>query len=114
MEMLSDDEDDEKHSNDENEDFDDREVRNAMRNKREFEIFIGSLPNNADERELASFFKSKRVKITNIRVLRNDKGESKCVGFGLCLDRDSVKRALSLDGEKFGSKTLRINMAAKR
>lgn len=58
-----------------------------MRNKRDFEIFIGSLPANADERELADFFKQKKVKITNLRVLRNDKGESKCVGFGLCLDK---------------------------
>ena len=69
MDMLSDDEDDEKHSVDE--DFDDREVRNAMRNKREFELFIGSLPSNADERELSEFFKKKKVKITNLRVLRS-------------------------------------------
>lgn len=44
----------------------------------------------------------------------DDKGESKCVGFGLCLDKDSVKRALSLDGDKFGSKSLRINLASKK
>lgn len=69
-----------------------------MRNKRDFEIFIGSLPANADERELADFFKQKKVKITNLRVLRNDKGESKCVGFGLCLDKESVRRAVDLDG----------------
>jgi len=27
-------------------------MRDAMRNKRDWEIFIGSLPTNADEREL--------------------------------------------------------------
>ena len=46
MEMLSDDEDNGEHSADE--DFDDRDIRNAMRNKRDFEVFIGSLPPNAD------------------------------------------------------------------
>ena len=69
MDMLSDDEDDDKHSVDE--DFDDRDVRNAMRNKRDFELFIGSLPSNADERELSEFFRKKKVKITNLRVLRS-------------------------------------------
>jgi hypothetical protein len=44
----------------------------------------------------------------------DDKGESKCVGFGLCLDRDSVRRAISLDGEKLGAKSLRINLAANK
>ena len=43
-----------------------------MRNKREFELFIGSLPTNADEKELAEFFRSKRIKITNLRILRSN------------------------------------------
>lgn len=43
----------------------------------------------------------------------DDQGESKCVAFGLCLDSESVKKALRLDGERFGTKTLRINRAAK-
>jgi RNA recognition motif-containing protein len=71
MEMLSDDEDEERRDEPDEEEFDDRDVRNAMRNKRDFEIFIGSLPTNADERELADLFKQKRVKITNIRILRS-------------------------------------------
>ena len=53
------------------EDFDDRDVRNAMRNKRDFEVFIGSLPANADERELNEYFRRKKVKITNLRILRS-------------------------------------------
>lgn len=85
-----------------------------MRNKRDWEIFIGSLPNNADESELTEYFRSKKVRITNVRILKNERGESKCVGFGLCLDDESVRRALSLDGDRFGTKTLRINRAAKR
>jgi|LakMenE01Jun11ns_1017448.scaffolds.fasta_scaffold8607746_1 hypothetical protein len=46
--MLSD--DDEDAEREPEEDFDDRDIRTAMRNKRDFEIFIGSLPTNADER----------------------------------------------------------------
>jgi len=69
MEMLSDDEDDKRSVSEE--DFDDRDVRNAMRNKREYEVFIGSLPTNADEGELAEYFRNKKVKITNIRILRS-------------------------------------------
>ena len=36
------------------------------------------------------------------------------MGFALCLDRESVRRALDLDGEKLGAKSLRINLAAKK
>ena len=43
-----------------------------MRNKREFEIFIGSLPPNADERELQEYFNNKKVKVTNIRILKSN------------------------------------------
>lgn len=42
-----------------------------MRNKQDFEIFIGSLPTNADERELMEYFRSRKVRITNLRVLRS-------------------------------------------
>ena len=62
---------------------------------------------------MGAYFRSKKIKITNIRILRNEKGDPKCVGFGLCLDDDSTRRALRLDGERFGTKTLRINRAKK-
>ena len=72
MQMLSDDEDEEKAQNgDEALDFDDREMHNAMKNKRDFQVFIGSLPPNAQERELSDFFNEKKVKITNLRILRS-------------------------------------------
>ena len=70
MEMLSDDEDEGQRSGGEDEEFDDRDFRNAMRNKKDYEVFIGSLPPNADERELSDFFRQKKVKITNIRILK--------------------------------------------
>ena len=72
MEMLSDDEDNGKGSDNEEQDFDDRDIRNAMKNKRDYEIFIGSLPTNADEKELSDFFRHKKVKITNLRILRSN------------------------------------------
>lgn len=46
-------------------------INDAMRNKRDLEIFIGSLPPNCDERELKEYFKSKKVKVANIRILRS-------------------------------------------
>ena len=63
---------------------------------------------------MTDYFRSRKVRITNIRILRNERGESKCVGFGLCLDDESTRRALKLDGERFGMKTLRINRASKK
>ena len=111
MDMLEDPEEHSRRKDYVEEELDERLVREAMRNRKDWEIFIGSLPSNCDERELSMFFKDKKIKITNIRVLRNEQGESKCVGFGLCLDEDSARRALRLDGEKFGTKTLRINRA---
>lgn len=87
-------------------------MNEALRNKRDWEIFIGSLPPNADEKELTEYFKSKKIKVANIRILRNDKGESKCVGFALCLSNEAVSKALSLDGERFGAKPIRINRSS--
>lgn len=113
MDMLEE-EDDRPPRTEEDQEVDENDLRNAMRNKRDWEIFIGSLPSNADERELEDFFRSKKIRIANIRIPRNEQGESKCVAFGLCLDAESARRALSLDGERFGSKSLRINKAAKR
>ena len=73
MSMLEDDEEDEPPKRGEEDDeVDERDMRNAMRNKKEWEIFIGSLPSNADERELLDFFKSKKIRMTNVRVLRSN------------------------------------------
>jgi hypothetical protein len=60
------------------------------------------------------YFTERKVKVANIRILKNEQGESKCVGFGLCLNEDEVRRALRLDGDRFGAKTLRINRSNKR
>jgi len=61
---------------------------------------------------LKDYFKTKGIKVGNIRILRNDKGESKCVGFALCLSDEAVSKALRLDGERFGAKPIRINRAS--
>lgn len=44
--------------------------------------------------------------------MRNEKGESKCVGFALCMNEESVAKALQLDGERFGAKPIRINRSS--
>ena len=49
MAMLEDDEEEKmEEENSEDDENDDKLVNEAMRNKRDLEIFIGSLPNNAD------------------------------------------------------------------
>lgn len=73
MDMLEE-EEDERPRRAEDEEIDERDLREAMRNKRDWEIFIGSLPSNSDERELEDYFRSRGVRITNIRILRNDQG----------------------------------------
>lgn len=46
-------------------------MNEALRNKRDWEIFIGSLPANSDERELKDYFRTKGIKVANIRLLRS-------------------------------------------
>lgn len=70
MDMLEE-EEDERPRRAEDEEIDERDLREAMRNKRDWEIFIGSLPSNSDERELEDYFRSRGVRITNIRILRS-------------------------------------------
>jgi GGDEF domain-containing protein len=51
MGMLEDsDDEDERRGDESDEEVDDRAMHNAQRNKRDWEMFVGSLPNNADER----------------------------------------------------------------
>ena len=47
-------------------------MNEALRNKSKWEVFIGSLPANADERELKEYFKNKKVKVGNIRILKSN------------------------------------------
>lgn len=49
---------------------------------------------------------------SNFYFILDDKGESKCVGFALCLSDEAVAKALRLDGERFGAKPIRINRAS--
>jgi hypothetical protein len=43
-----------------------------------------------------------------------DQGESRGIAFVLCADDKSLKKALSLNGEKFGARTIKINVAANK
>lgn len=97
----------------EDDDVNESDKREAIRRKRDLEIFVGGLPYNADETEVKTFFKDKGVSSVSCRLLRNESGESKGIAFVLCLDDRAVKKALHLDGEKFGSRSLKINLAAR-
>jgi len=88
--------------------------RDALKRRRELEIFVGGLPYNADENEITEFFRSKKVTTVSTRTLKSDQGESRGIAFVLCADDKSLKKALSLNGEKFGARTIKINVAANK
>lgn len=58
--------------------------RYAMDNKNELEIFIGGVPYEMDENSIRKFFKEKGVNLFLVRLLKDQKGFSKGIGFGLC------------------------------
>lgn len=58
-----------------------------MENKHELEIFIGGVPYEMEEGSLKAFFKDKGVNLFLVRILKDDKGFSKGIGFGLCENR---------------------------
>jgi hypothetical protein len=46
--------------------------------------------------------------------LRDQKGFSKGIAFGICEDKDHFNRAMSLNGRKFGDRALRIKLATQK
>lgn len=56
----------------------------AIENKHELEIFIGGVPYEMEEHTLKDFFKEKGVNLFLVRILKDEKGFSKGIGFGLC------------------------------
>lgn len=58
----------------EDEEVNESDKREAIRRKRDLEIFVGGLPYNADENEVKTFFKDKGVSSVSTRLLRNDNG----------------------------------------
>ena len=54
------------------------------------EVFIGNIARGVDENAILGFFKSKGVEFVEVRMLKNENGEFKGIGFGLCVDDASV------------------------
>ena len=86
----------------------------AMDNKHELEIFIGGVPYEMDENSLRRFFLEGGVNLFLVRILKDEKGFSKGIGFGLCENRDHFEKAIRLNGSKIMDRTIRIKLADQR
>ncbi|KAL4480085.1 hypothetical protein ABPG74_020601 [Tetrahymena malaccensis] len=82
--------------------------------KRELEIFIGGLPYDCKEKDVTSYFDKNGVQFSSLRALSGDDGKFKGIIFAMCANQAGVKKAVSLDGQKFMGRPLRINMACKK
>ncbi|KRX08732.1 P-loop containing nucleoside triphosphate hydrolase [Pseudocohnilembus persalinus] len=91
-----------------------KDRQDAKRNKKNLEVFIGGLPFNANEQQLADHFRSKGIECFELRLLYGDDGSCKGLGFALLKNTNYVQKALKLDGTMFGNRRLRVNMADKK
>ena len=86
----------------------------AMENKRELEIFIGGVPYEIEEPVLRDFFREKGVNLFLVRLLKDEKGFSKGIGFGLCENHEHFEKAIALNGCRFGDRAIRVKLADQR
>ncbi|EGR28753.1 hypothetical protein IMG5_169500 [Ichthyophthirius multifiliis] len=89
-------------------------IRMDQQTKKELEIFVGGLPFDIQEREVTQFFNKNLVRFTQLRPLNDNEGNFKGIVFAICENKNSVQKALALNGEKLKGRSLRINMAAKK
>lgn len=66
--------------------------------KKELEVFVGGLPYDIQEKEVSFFFEKSNVKFTSLRALNGDDGKFKGIIFAICDNKDSVLKALALNG----------------
>jgi RNA recognition motif-containing protein len=85
-----------------------------MENKTDLEIFIGGVPYEMDENSLRSFFKENNVNLFLVRILKDEKGFSKGIGFGLCENKEHLSKAIRLNGSKLMDRTIRVKLADQR
>ena len=85
-----------------------------MDNKHELEIFIGGVPYEMEEHTLRTFFKEKGVSLFLVRILKDEKGFSKGIGFALCENKENFEKAIQLNGSRFMDRTIRIKLADQR
>lgn len=67
-----------------------------------------------DENILRSFFKENNVNLFLVRILKDEKGFSKGIGFGLCENKEHFERAIKLNGSRIMDRTIRIKLADQR
>lgn len=60
------------------------------------------------------FFKDHEVNLFLVRILKDEKGFSKGIGFGLCENKDHFERAIRLNGSKLLDRTIRVKRADQR
>ncbi|KAI9028984.1 hypothetical protein CLU79DRAFT_696544, partial [Phycomyces nitens] len=77
-----------------------------------FTAHIANLSFEAGEDDLSDFFG--KLKISNIRILRDRDERSKGFGYVEFEDLDSLKGALELSGESLQNRSIRVNIAEPR
>ncbi|KAH7713489.1 RNA binding proteinidentical [Aphelenchoides avenae] len=77
-------------------------------------VYVGSLPDNAAEDDVESFF-SQIGPISNVRIMRDaDTGDSKGFGFVEFEDQESVQNAVDrLDGQELLGRRVKVSRAKK-
>ena len=67
-----------------------------------------------EEGALKLFFREKGVNLFLVRILKDQKGFSKGIGFGLCQNHEHFERAIQLNGSRFMDRTIRVKLADQR
>jgi len=49
-----------------------------------------------------------------VRILKDDKGFSKGIGFALCENKENFERAIKLSGSRLIDRTIRVKLADQR
>ena len=88
--------------------------KHAIENKNELEIFIGGIPYEMDENVLRGYFKDHNVNLFLVRILKDEKGFSKGIGFGICENKEHFARAIKINGGKIADRTIRVKLADQR
>lgn len=78
-------------------------------------IYVGNLPYNADNEQLAQLFSGFGEVVEAAVVIDRDTGRSKGFGFvQMASDTDAQNAIQSLNGTMFGNRTIRVNEAQPR
>lgn len=74
-------------------------------------VFVGNLAYSSGEQEVKSIFESKGLNPMTVRLLMDDQGRSKGSAFVDFASSDQAQQACGLDGQRIGTRNLRINSA---